>query len=94
MNRLALTHEVKQLGKRLPNTETHAVDRLQDLTLPVLIVVGTQDTPYALAAAEYMQEHIKGAKKVTISNAAHLPNMEHPDEFQGIVRDFLAGISS
>jgi 2-hydroxy-6-oxonona-2,4-dienedioate hydrolase len=89
MNRLALSHEVKQLGKRLPNTETPAVEHWQDLQLPVLIIVGSHDTPYILASADYMQEHIKSARKVIISDAAHLPNMDHPPEFQGIVQDFL-----
>lgn len=92
MNRLALAHEVKQLGKRLPNTETSAADRLQDLDLPVLIVVGSHDTPYIRAAAEYMEESIKSARKVVIEDAAHLPNMDQPHDFQGIVEDFLKAL--
>lgn len=92
MDRLALSHEVKQLGKRLPNTETPAGERLQDLDLPVLIIVGSHDTPYILAAADYMQEHIKSARKVMIADAAHLPNMDQPQEFQGIVQDFLKNL--
>ena len=94
MNRLALAHEVKQLGKRLPNTETPAVDRLQDLDMPVLIIVGSHDTAYTLGAADYMEEKIRFAKKVIIGDAAHLPNMDQPGEFQEIVRDFLASLSS
>jgi pimeloyl-ACP methyl ester carboxylesterase len=89
MDRLALSHEVKQLGKRLPNTETPAVDRLGDLSIPVLIIVGSHDTPYILAAANYMEEKIKFARKVIIEDAAHLPNMDKPHEFQKIVKDFL-----
>jgi pimeloyl-ACP methyl ester carboxylesterase len=92
MNRLALIHEVKQLGKRLPNTETPAAARLQDLDIPVLIVVGSHDTPYIRAAAEYMEENIKSAQKVVIEDAAHLPNMDQPHEFQGIVADFLKNL--
>lgn len=94
MDRLALSHEVKQLGKRLPNTETRAVDRLKDLDMPVLIIVGSHDTPYMLAAADYMEEKIKFARKVMIEDAAHLPNMDQPEEFQEIVRDFLESLSS
>jgi len=94
MNRLALTHEVKQLGKRLPNTETPAFDRLSDLKIPVLIVVGEHDTPYILAAADYMIERIPSAQKVIVNDAAHLPNMDHPEEFQTLVTNFLEGLSS
>jgi pimeloyl-ACP methyl ester carboxylesterase len=94
MDRLALSHEVKQLGKRLPNTDSPAVDRLKDLDIPVLIIVGSHDTAYMLAAAQYMEEKIKFARKVVIEDAAHLPNMDQPQEFQGIVKDFLMSLSS
>ena len=92
MDRIALTHEAKQLGKRLPNTETPAFDRLTDLNVPVLVIVGEHDTPYILAAADYMVEKIPAASKVKIEDAAHLPNMDHPAEFQAIVKDFLEGL--
>ena len=92
MNRLALAHEVKQLGKRLPNSPQPAFDRLDELDLPVLIVVGTQDTPYILAASEYMREKILSAQVVRFEDAAHLPNMDHPQEFQAAVREFLQSL--
>ncbi len=94
MNHQALSYEVKQLGKRLPNTEAPAFDRLADLKIPVLIIVGAQDTPYIQAAANYMTETLPSARKITIEDAAHLPNMDHPDEFQAYVTNFLKGISS
>jgi pimeloyl-ACP methyl ester carboxylesterase len=94
MNRIALSHEVKQLGKRLPNTQTPAFDRLSDLHIPVLVIVGAHDTPYMIAAADYMVENIQSARKVIIEDAAHFPNMDHPHEFQIIVKDFLEGLSS
>ena len=92
MNRQALAHEVKQLGKRLPNTQTPAFDRLSDLQIPVLIVIGAHDTPYILAAADYMAERIPSSQKVVLEDAAHLPNMDHPEEFQAIVTRFLESL--
>lgn len=92
MNRQALAHEAKQLGKRLPNTQTPAFERLSDLTIPVLIIVGAQDTPYILAASDYMVERIPSAQKVIIEDAAHLPNMDQPEEFQAIVINFLENL--
>jgi 2-hydroxy-6-oxonona-2,4-dienedioate hydrolase len=94
MDRIALSNEVKQLGKRLPNTQTPAFDRLASLDMPVLVIVGAHDTPYILAAADYITENIQSARKVIIEDAAHLPNMDHPQEFQGIVKDFLGSLSS
>jgi pimeloyl-ACP methyl ester carboxylesterase len=92
MNRKALAYEAMKLGNRLPNTETLAFDRLTDLKIPVRVIVGVHDTPYILAAAEYMTEKIPSAKKVKMKDAAHLPNMDHPEEFQRIVTDFLNSI--
>jgi pimeloyl-ACP methyl ester carboxylesterase len=89
MNRIALAHEAKELGKRLPDTETPAVERLNELQIPVLAIVGDQDTPYIQAAGDYMLEKIPSVQKAVIEDAAHLPNMEHPEEFQRIVTKFL-----
>ena len=89
MDHIALSHEVKGLGKRLPDTEIPAVERLSELQIPVLVVIGAQDTPYILAAADYMLEKLPSAQKVIIEDAAHLPNMDHPEEFQQILTKFL-----
>lgn len=94
MDRLALSHEVRKLGKRLPNSASPAVERLAELNIPVLVIVGAQDIPYILLAADYMIEKILSARKVVIEDAAHLPNMDHPDEFQRIVKAFLDDLAS
>jgi len=57
--------------------------------MPVLVIVGAHDTPYILGAAAYMVEKIPSARKVIIEDAAHLPNMDQPDEFRRIVTAFL-----
>jgi pimeloyl-ACP methyl ester carboxylesterase len=93
MDRLALSHEARKLGKRLPNTQTPAFDHLEGLRIPVLVIVGAHDTPYILAAADYMTEKIPSARKVVIEDGAHLPNMDQPDEFQRTVQDFLKELS-
>jgi pimeloyl-ACP methyl ester carboxylesterase len=81
--------EARQLGKRLPNTAAPAFDRLGELKIPVLVIVGAHDTPYSLAAADYMMEKLPAASKAIIQDAAHLPNMDQPEEFQRIVEEFL-----
>lgn len=89
MNRHALALDAQGLGKRLPNTQTPAAERLTDLDIPVLVIVGAQDTPYMLAAADYMVQRLQTARKVIIEDAAHLPNMDQPDEFHRVVMAFL-----
>ena len=94
MNRIALSHEAKRLGKRLPDTQVPAVERLGELHIPVLVIVGAHDTPYTLAAADYMVEKLPTARQVTIDDAAHLPNLDHPEEFHGILTTFLSGLAT
>ena len=59
------------------------------VVVPVLVIVGEHDTPYILAAADVMANQIPSAQKVTMLDAAHLPNMDHPEEFQSLLKTFL-----
>jgi len=93
MNRIALSHEAKGLGKRNPNSDRPAAEHLSELDMPVLVIVGAQDIPYMSAAADYMVDKIPYARKVVIENAAHLPNMDHPGKFQQVVAEFLDGVT-
>jgi pimeloyl-ACP methyl ester carboxylesterase len=93
MGRIAVVNEAKKLGKRLPDAEVPAAQRLDELRVPVLTIVGEHDLPYLLAASDYMAQHIPSARKVLMRDAAHLPNMDHPDEFGRIVDRFLSGVS-
>jgi 3-oxoadipate enol-lactonase len=88
-----LANETRQLGKRLPNSPAPAFDRLWELNIPVLVIVGAHDTPYTLAAADYMLKHLPLVRKAVINDAAHLQNMDQPEQFQGIVKDFLASLA-
>jgi pimeloyl-ACP methyl ester carboxylesterase len=89
MDRRGLELDAKHLGKRLPDAPVPAVSRLGELKLPILVIVGGHDTPYMQAAASYMVEKIPSAKKLVMPDAAHLPNLDHPDQFQQIVTSFL-----
>jgi pimeloyl-ACP methyl ester carboxylesterase len=92
MNRNALALDARQLGKRLPDALSPAAGRLEEIEIPVLIIVGAHDTPYILAAADYMAAKLRYARKLVIEDAAHLPNLDHPKEFQRIVEAFLEGL--
>jgi pimeloyl-ACP methyl ester carboxylesterase len=93
MNRLALSHQATKLGKRLPNADRPAAERLAELKIPVLAIVGDHDIPYMQAAADYMVDNIPSARKVMMQDAAHLPNLDHPDQFQSAVGAFLDEIA-
>ncbi|HEY3084462.1 MAG TPA: alpha/beta fold hydrolase [Candidatus Dormibacteraeota bacterium] len=66
-----------------------AAERLHEITAPTLVVVGDEDAPPIFDAVEMLMEKVPHARKAVIHDAAHLPNLEHPDEFNRIVLEFL-----
>ncbi|NIO68951.1 MAG: alpha/beta fold hydrolase [Anaerolineae bacterium] len=66
-----------------------AINRLGEIRVPTLVIVGDQDVPEFLKISDIVVAGIAGAEKVVIPGAAHLPNMEKPKEFNRLVLDFL-----
>lgn len=70
--------------------EWSAVGHLPHLTVPTLIVVGDQDVPDIITAAQYLAGVLPNARMETIENAAHLPNLERPGHFDALLHEWLA----
>jgi pimeloyl-ACP methyl ester carboxylesterase len=66
-----------------------AIDRLHEITAPTLVVVGDEDAPPIFDAVELLMEKVPHARNAVIHDAAHLPNLEHPEEFNRLVLEFL-----
>jgi pimeloyl-ACP methyl ester carboxylesterase len=66
-----------------------SIERLAEIKAPTLIMIGDCDAPDLHKIANLLVTKIAGARSVTIQNAAHMPNLEHPDQFNRIVMDFL-----
>ena len=63
--------------------------RLAEVQVPTLVLTGDEDVDDIHAIADRLQREIPGAERATISDAAHLPSLERPDEFDRIVLAFL-----
>ncbi len=88
MNLIALKNEAAGVGdERQP--ETPAVDRLAEIRVPTLVIVGDLDRPETAASADLLEERLPNARKVVMPETAHLPNMEQPEDFNRIVLGFL-----
>ncbi len=70
---------------------TLAIDRLETLTMPTLVVIGERDMPDFFQIANIMTEGITGAKKMVMPRVGHMANMEAPEQFNEIVLAFLSG---
>ena len=62
--------------------EPPAYGRIGELALPTLVVVGSLDVSAALAEYEYLVGAIPDATGRVFRDAAHLPSVERPAEFQ------------
>jgi 3-oxoadipate enol-lactonase len=67
---------------------------LPEIDIPTLVIVGREDEFTPVAKAEELQENLKNCKLVIIEDAGHMPNLEHPDEFNKAVLEFFDGISA
>ena len=64
---------------------------LERVRVPTLIVAGEVDVSTPPSSAEELHAGIAGSRLAIIPGAAHLTNVERPDEFNAVVRDFLSG---
>jgi 3-oxoadipate enol-lactonase len=63
--------------------------RLGDIGVPTLVLVGEEDQPDMHAIAERLAREIPGARLERIEATAHVPSLERPREFDELVLPFL-----
>jgi 3-oxoadipate enol-lactonase len=65
-------------------------ERLAEVNVPTLVLTGDEDVADIHRIADRLAAEIPGAERATIADAAHLPSLERPEEFDRIVLGFLA----
>jgi 2-succinyl-6-hydroxy-2,4-cyclohexadiene-1-carboxylate synthase len=87
-----LSHDPEKLAELLRSAGQGASpavwERLAALRCPVLLTAGEQDRRYATAARR-MVEQIPSARVRLVPDAGHAPQLEAPDEFAALLREFL-----
>jgi pimeloyl-ACP methyl ester carboxylesterase len=68
---------------------THARDRLREITKPALVIVGEDDLTYFHNIANVLATGISGAQKAIVPKTGHMVNMEAPDELNNLLADFI-----
>jgi pimeloyl-ACP methyl ester carboxylesterase len=90
MNWIALGYP-QDLGNEIP-LQPAAANRLSEIKVPTLVVIGDRDTNWAKAASYFLAKNIPNAEKVVMNDVAHLPNKEKPEEFNKHVLSFLSQV--
>jgi pimeloyl-ACP methyl ester carboxylesterase len=66
-----------------------AVERLSELKAQTLVILGSRDVNDIHRIVKLIAEKCPGARKVVLEGAGHMVNMEQPEDFNGIVLEFL-----
>lgn len=67
-------------------------DLLTRVAVPTLVVVGADDTYTPVSDAKAMHAVLPDSTLHVIDGAAHMPNLERPEEFNGILGEFLSHV--
>lgn len=67
-------------------SQTHILSRIAH---PTQIIVGREDPACTLAASQVLHSEIPGSSLFVIDDAAHLSNLEKPDQFNRLLIDFI-----
>ena len=81
-----------RLPRRLREPQRPVAQRLDEITQPVLVIVGERELPGAHAVADYLERHVRSVRKIVLSGAGHYPMMEDPEAFNEAVLKFLASL--
>jgi 3-oxoadipate enol-lactonase len=80
---------VAQVRAILTAPEEQHADRLAEITVPTLVIVGNQDVLTPRGDSEELAERIDTAELVVVAGAAHGLMVEHSLTFNRVLGDFL-----
>lgn len=72
----------------LAQVDDRVINHLPDIRVPTLVIVGEQDEPFR-GPSDYMAAKISGAQLEIIPNAGHAANLDNPEAFNRVLRNFL-----
>jgi pimeloyl-ACP methyl ester carboxylesterase len=73
------------------NPAIPAPERLAELRMPVLLIVGEEDQPEVIELSERLAAGLPDARLVRVPDAGHHVNVERPGAVLPLLREFLAG---
>jgi 3-oxoadipate enol-lactonase len=74
---------------RLDRLEPPYSERLADVRAPALVLTGDEDVHDIHQIADRLMDGLPDAQRARIADAAHLPSLERPEEFDALVLEFL-----
>jgi pimeloyl-ACP methyl ester carboxylesterase len=72
--------------------EPLAVDRLEEIRQPLLIISAEHDHPDNGAVVELLERRVANARRVELKGAAHLAHLDQPQTFNELIREFMQSL--
>ena len=66
-----------------------SVNRLSEISVPTLIIVGEKDLPYFISQSKILNQEIKASELLIIPGVGHMSNMESPQAVNMALTNFL-----
>ncbi len=83
-----LKYDATGVGYKTP-LQPPAIERLEQVTAPTLVLYGELDQPFTVAGSELLAKRIPAARLISFPGTGHLVNMEAPQDFNRVVLEFL-----
>jgi 3-oxoadipate enol-lactonase len=71
-----------------------AAGRLGELKVPLLVILGTLDEPGTSGSMRHLAESVPHARLEVFEDVAHMLNLERPERFNALLREFLDEVSA
>ncbi len=68
--------------------------RASSIRVPALVICGDEDTITPPSLSEELAALIPNSRLKIIAGASHLANLDAPNEFNGVIGDFLSGVEA
>lgn len=68
------------------------VDRLGEVSIPTLVVIGDLDEVGTIESGEFLAAGVSGARTERFPDCAHMLSMEQPERFAMVISEFLATV--
>ena len=75
-------------GHSIYMKDSLVIDGLDTLTVPALVIMGTDDRPLYHEGCKYVADHVPNGRLLVVEDAHHSPHQTHPDEVNQAISAF------
>ncbi len=77
-------------GDEIKPDGASAWDRLEEISVPVLAMVGTHDVPHLIERSQVVADRVPAGRYLELPDSAHLPMLDDASRFNEALNEFLA----